>query len=214
VVAIIKGDIIASRKLVNQAKWIDPLKRLFANWGETPQLWEIIWGDSFQVEITNPQLALARALQIKALIRKIQPNQVAKKNSDIDVRMAIGIGAKTYTSSRISESNGPAFIYASEKFELLKKENTNLAIKSDWSEFDDEINLYLKLAGSFADGWSISSAELVDYVLTHPEATQQEIGEVLGIKQNSVSGRWSRARIDEILEIKKVYQTKLKNVLK
>ncbi len=72
-----------------------------------------------------------------------------KKISTIDVRMAIGIGEKTYSGKRVSESNGPAFIYSGEKFETLKKQNINLAIQSPWKDFDKEINLYLKLASTF-----------------------------------------------------------------
>jgi hypothetical protein len=34
-VAVITGDIIASRNLVNQENWLQPLKSLFAIWGES-----------------------------------------------------------------------------------------------------------------------------------------------------------------------------------
>ena len=212
-IAIIKGDIIASRKLVDQKKWLQPLKTLFSNWGNMPEQWEIVWGDSFQVEINNPEKALQKALEIKSLIKKIEPKEPRKKISTIDVRMSIGIGEKTFTSNRISESNGPAFINAGEKFEKLKKEKTNLAIQSPWLTFDEEINLYLKLAGTFMDNWSVTSAELIGIVLENPNITQKEIGKILGIKQNSVSGRWNRAKPDEIMEIEKVYRQKLKSFI-
>lgn len=204
-IAVIKGDIIASRKLDDPEKWLNPLKELLNKWGKVPQQWELVWGDFFQLEIIHPEEALYKALTIKALIKKI---------STIDVRMSIGIGEKTFTGTRISESNGPAFINAGEKFEKLKKEKTNMALQSPWPEFDKEMNLYLRLAGSFMDNWSVPSAELIEIVLDHPFATQEEIGSLLGIKQNSVSGRWNRAKTDEILEIEKTYRTKLKRLMK
>ena len=203
-VAIIKGDIIASRTINNQEKWLLPLKTLLTKWGKTPQDWEIVWGDFFQVEISSPEEALLRALEIKAVL---------KKTGSIDARMSIGIGEKTYIGSRISESNGPAFVNAGEEFEKLKKEKITLALKSPWLELDQEINLYLKLAGTIMDNWSASSAELMDIVLKKREATQKEIGEVLGIKQNSVSGRWSRAKVDEIMEVEQAYRRKVKQLL-
>lgn len=212
-IAVIKGDIIASRNLVNQEKWLTPIKMLFNTWGNSPKQWELVWGDSFQLEISNPEKALQNALEIKALIKKVEPANANKKSSTIDVRMAIGIGAKTYSSDRISESNGPAFINSGEKFDKLKKERTNLAIKSAWTTFDDEINLYLKLAGIFLDNWSVSSAELAEIVLGNPQITQEEIGERLGIKQNSVSGRWNRAHMDEILQIENVFRQKIKKLM-
>lgn len=203
-IAIIKGDIIASRQLENQETWLIPLKKLLTSWGQTPQQWELAWGDFFQLEIEQPEEALKKAIAIKALIKKI---------GIIDVRLAIGIGEKTFAAERISESNGPAFIYAGEKFDLLDKENSNWGIQSPWSDFDEEINLYLRLAGILMDKWTVSSAEVMDIVLHHPESTQEEIGKRLGIKQNSVSGRWKRANIDEILAVEKMFRKKLKTQL-
>ena len=202
-IAVIKGDIIASRKQTDQGKWLLPLKKLLATWGSTPEQWELVWGDFFQIEIANPEEALHKALVIKALI---------KKTSTTDVRMAIGIGEKTYSGARISESNGPAFIRAGEKFNSLKKENVTIGIKSGWNDFDEEINLHLKLATTFMDKWSVSSAELIEIVLTNENITQEAIGRQLGIKQNSVSGRWNRANTEEILAVEKMFRKKIKKL--
>lgn len=212
-VAVIKGDIIASRKLTDQEKWLSPLKNLLAEWGNTPKNWELVWGDFFQIEISDPEDVLKKVFEIKALIKKIEPIDDRKKISTIDVRMAIGIGEKTYTGERISESNGPAFIHAGDKFDLLKKENVNIGLKSPWQNFDEEINLYLKLAGTFMDKWSVSSAELIEIVLKNPHTTQEEIGKILGIKQSGVSGRWNRANAEEILAVEKMFRKKIKNLL-
>ncbi len=212
-VAIIKGDIIASRKLVNQAKWLLPLKSLLATWGENPKNWLIHSGDFFQIEIKNPGEALRKAFEIKALIKKVEPLKENKKISTIDVRMAIGVGEKNYAAESIAESNGSAFIYSSEKFELLKKENSTMGIKSPWKSFDDEMNLYLKLAGIFMDKWTVSSAELVQIIFNNPGITQEEIGKKLGIKQNSVSGRWNRANVNEVLELEAIYRNKIRSLL-
>ncbi|MFN3997656.1 hypothetical protein [Algoriphagus sp.] len=212
-IAVIKGDIIHSRKLRNPEPWLKPLQELFSQWGETPKNWELVWGDFFQLEIKNPEEALHRAIQIKILIKKIQSEENQKNSSPIDVRISIGIGEKNYTGVKISESNGPAFINAGEKFDRLKKEKINLAIQSPWKELDEEINLYLKLAGIVMDSWSISSAELMEVVWNHPNITQEEIGEKLGIKQNSVSGRWNRTHVVDLMEIEKVYRKRIKKLI-
>ena len=212
-VAVIKGDIIASRKLTDQEKWLSPLKKLLASWGDTPKEWELVWGDFFQLEVPNPQEALKIAFQIKALIKKIEPANTRKKAGPIDVRMAIGIGEKTFSGSKVSESNGPAFINAGNKFDTLKKENVTIGLKSPWNDFDDEVNLYLKLISTSMDKWTVSSAELVELVLKNPHITQEEIGKKLGIKQNSVSGRWSRAKAEDMLAVEKMYRSKIKRLL-
>lgn len=212
-IAVIKGDIIASRKLTDQEKWLSPLKNLLATWGKTPEQWELVWGDFFQIEIDQPEEALHKALAIKTLIKKTEPLNERKKISTIDVRISIGIGEKNYSGVKISESNGSAFIHAGERFDALKKEKITMGIKSFWTDFDEEINLYLKLAGTFMDKWTISSAELVDTVLQNSTYTQEEIGKLLNIKQSGVSGRWNRANVEEILEVEKMYRKKIKQLL-
>ena len=209
-IAVITGDIVASRKLVNPETWLLPLKNLFSSWGESPKDWKFERGDFFQVEVTNSENALKKALEIKSLIKKIAALDERKKINAIDVRLAIGIGEKTYAGESISESNGSAFIHSGNKFDLLKKENITLGIKSPWKGFDEEMNLYLKLAGTFMDKWSVSSAELIHIILNNQHITQEEIGKHLGIKQNSVSGRWNRANVNELLEVNKMFQKKLK----
>ena len=210
-IAVIKGDIVSSRKIENSEKWLLPLKGLFNEWGKSPGQWEVVWGDSFQLEVDRPEEALKKALRVKALIKKIVSDETNK--SLIDVRMAIGIGGKSYTGERITESNGEAFIYAGEKFEELEKEKFNLLVKSRWPDFDGEMNLFIRLASVFMDKWSVASAELVEVALKHPDYTQNEIGRRLGIKQNSVSGRWRRANIDEILSMEQMYRRKLERLL-
>lgn len=211
-VAVITGDIIASRKLVHQEKWLNPLKNLFSSWGDSPKDWKLERGDFFQLEITKSEEALLKALEIKALIKKVTPLDERKKISTIDVRMAIGIGEKTYAGESISESNGSAFIHSGEKFDLLKKENRTLGLKSRWKDFDEDMNLYIKLACTFIDKWSVSSAELVQIVLKNPDITQEEIGQQLGIQQSGVSRRWNRAHMNEILELEKMYRNKIRSL--
>jgi hypothetical protein len=154
--------------------------------------------------------ALRATLMIKALVKSIEPGNKGKRSSPVNVRMAIGIGGKDYNAKRISESNGPAFVFAGEKFEKLKNKKITLAVKTEWEDFDKDINLYLKLASVFMDKWSVSSGELIKTVLENPGKTQKEIGQLLGIEQNSVSGRWHRANADEIIEIEQVFREKLK----
>src|SRR5690625_6696370 len=85
-IAVITGDIISSRKLSNQDKWILPLKELFNTWGERPRDWELERGDYFQVEIKKPEEALIRAFQIKALIKKVKPERSEEHTSELQSR--------------------------------------------------------------------------------------------------------------------------------
>ncbi len=212
-IAVIKGDIIHSRATKDPEKWLQPLKHVLKHWGKTTKRWDMAWGDAFQLELTDPLDALKAAFDIKATLRNISPAKKNRQNSPVDVRMAIGIGEKKYAGRSVSESNGPAYIFSGEKFETLKKEKITLAVHSSFVHFNEEMNLFLKLGMLFMDRWTISSAELVKIVLEQPGITQEAAGKILGIRQNSVSKRWSRANIDEMQDIERMYRKKLKLLL-
>ena len=211
-VAVITGDIIGSRMLGDQNQWIAPFKKLLASWEISAEAWKVDRGDFFQIEIAKPEGAFYKLLEIKVLIKKIKPVSPNKKASTIDVRMAVGIGEKKYSGSAISESNGPAFINSGEKFDTLRRSNLTAGIKTPWPDFDEEMNLLLNLGGLIMDNWTVSSAELVAVVLQNPHSTQEEIGQILGIKQNSVSGRFNRAHVSQILEIERMFRKKIKQL--
>lgn len=194
-----------SQALHDQGKWLGPLKLLFSRLGSTPKNWEIFRGDSFQLEIYEIENSFAVAVSIKAVVKAIR---------GIDVRLAIGIGEKYFDAPKITESNGPAFVFSGEKFESLKKEKINLAVKSPWETFDKEMNLYIKLALIAMDNWTPKSAELVQIMLQNPEINQQEIAARLKISQSSVSQRQQRVYWSEIMEIDKRYREKLQKLIK
>lgn len=213
-IAILKGDIVASRQLQDPARWLEPLKEQLAQWGRHPTQWEIIWGDTFQLEIDSPEEALSRALSIKALIKTIASQQTEHIRSPLDVRIAIGLGTKDYAGERIMESNGSAFVRSGELFDTLTETDVHLAMRSPWPDFDEEMNLCFRLAGLFMDRWTLSSAEIVRLVLQAPKATQTALGEKLGIQQNSVSGRWQRANLSEVQELEQLFRKRVKEKCK
>lgn len=201
--SVITGDIIHSQS-VDPKQWLSILKRELNDIGKTPLNWEIYRGDSFQVEVTRPEEALERAIRIKASVKCIK---------EIDVRMAIGIGDKSYLSNSILESNGTAFIYSGEQFEQLTKMKQNLAIATPSPEFNDEMNLFIRLSLIAMNSWSAHSAEMVLLALSHPGKSQKELGEIIGIKQNAVSNRLKRAYFDEITSLMEMYRIKLNKML-
>jgi hypothetical protein len=202
-ISVITADIVKSRS-VRATVWLPALKLILKKLGPRPKNWEVFRGDSFQLAINDPSQALITTIKIKAAMKSI---------GKVDIRMAIGIGDRTYTAAKITESNGSAFIYSGEKFELLKKEKQTLAIKSQWTEFDKEMNLYLKLGLIAMDGWTVNSAEVVKLALEYPNKSQEEIGRHIGIKQNAVSNRLKRAYYAELMEMNEMYKTKLEALL-
>lgn len=199
-IGVITADIERSRK-VETDKWLPILKEFLQTIGSHPKDWEIYRGDSFQLEIPDPLKTLHHAILIKATMRQIKP---------LDVRISIGIGEKGHQGERITESNGTAFIRSGEQFEKLKEEKAKLAIKTPWKSFDQEMNILFNLSSIAMDNWTMGSAQIVKTMLTNEELPQQEIGKILNIKQNAVSGRIKRAHYNEIIAFEELFQQKLK----
>ncbi len=203
-IGVITGDIINSRAVRNPEKWLVPLKEVFGYYGTSPADWDIFRGDSFQLLVKDAADTFRAAIMIKAVIRCIR---------ELDVRLAIGIGELSYQAPRIAESNGEAFVYSGELFENLKKAKQTIAIKSKWHEFDEEINLYFKLALIAMDNWTRRSGEIVGIILKNENMSQQELGGILGISQASVSERIKRSHINEIIDIEKMFRKKIARLI-
>lgn len=200
-IAVITGDLIDSREYGDPGPWLAALKEILASAGEQPRFWDIYRGDSFQVEMADPAGAFMMVMRIKAGLRL---------HKAPDTRLAIGIGDKQYAADRITESNGTAFVHSGELLEALKEQKETLGIRSPWPDWDEEINVGLKLSQVIMDQWKSKTARLVSEVLRHPGKSQQDIAEMLGIQQAGVSQGLKRAHLDELLAWERLFNKKLK----
>ncbi len=200
-IVILTADIINSRKLSSK-KWMNDFKQLLNSFGKSPNDWEIYRGDEFQLEIKNPEDAFWIAFQLKAFFKSI----------NLDVRMSLGFGDKTYKTKKITESNGSAFIRSGELFETLKKQKINLAVNSGNVDFDEEFNLIVQLSMSFMDSWLQQSAEFVLVAIQNPTLSQEEIGSMLGINQAAVSRRQKRSQYELMLQVERYFRKKVKSL--
>ncbi|WP_405566690.1 transcriptional regulator [Polaribacter sp. Asnod6-C07] len=193
--SILTGDIINSRNVATQL-WLPILKNAFNTVGTSPKTWEIYRGDSFQIEINSIEEALLFAIKLKTTLKKVK---------NLDVRIAIGIGAKSEAFKNITEGNGEAFINSGFAFDnILKKQN--LAFKTPWSDFDNILNTSLSLALLTMDNWTINSATFVEMYLNKPTVTQKIIAKELNISESSASERRKRAGLDEIMQLEQLYR--------
>lgn len=199
-ISVITGDIINSRSATSM-EWLGALKKVLKLVGETPKCWETYRGDSFQAEVTDPKQALYRAIQIKAAIKQFK---------GLDVRMCIGIGDKNYQASKITESNGSAFVFSGQGLDEFKKSKQHLGVVSPMGKaFDYEINLMIRLMLIAMDNWTPAVAEYVSIRL-RGERLQEQIAQRLGISQASVSSRHKRSYLNEILEVETFYRERIK----
>ncbi|HEX9827523.1 MAG TPA: transcriptional regulator [Flavobacteriaceae bacterium] len=198
--SVITGDIIHSTKYKDPNIWLTPLKSALVTILPDTKYWEIFRGDSFQIEVRDIFNSFEKAVYIKACIKCIK---------GLDVRLAIGIGEKSFEGTNVTESNGEAFLFSGEIMESLKREKINLKIKTSNDILNQELNLYFKLALIIMDNWSVNSAEVVKLSLEKPNTLQKELAQMVGTNQEAISKRLKRANLDAILELDKMYREKL-----
>lgn len=201
-IAVITGDIVNSRALPEE--WIATLKDALAHLFSKKSKWEIFRGDSFQVEL-NAEDALLNAIYIKACIKTLKK---------ADVRIGIGIGKKKVDSAKVSEANGEAFINSGFAFDNLKTNKVNLSFQTPWPAFDDDMNLFIKLALIAMDSWGPISAEMVKYAIENQDTKQDKIAKLSGRSQSSVSEALKRAHFAELMELENKYRTQVLNLIK
>jgi hypothetical protein len=197
--AVLTADIINSRE-VSPEIWLPILKKVLNTIGEEYSTWEVYRGDSIQL-ITTPIKALDAAILLKSTVKQI-PN--------LDIRMAIGIGAITYRSEKVSASNGLAFIHSGEAFDTLGK-NT-LAIKTPWKDFDEVISIMLDLASLTMNDWKPAMAEIFMKQWENPEAKQIDIAKELNKKQSNVSYSLKKSGYEEILHAITYYRREIEKL--
>ncbi len=127
--------------------------------------------------------------------------------------MGIGIGEVKTKRKKLSESSGDVFVNSGAAFDSLKQAKVNLAIKTENPDFDEEINVLIKLSLIAMDSWGVVAAEMVKLALENENVVQSELAIISKRTQSSVSEALKRARYSEIMEMDKLYRKKLNQIL-
>ncbi|MEX1192050.1 MAG: SatD family protein [Brumimicrobium sp.] len=195
-IAVITGDVINSRKGKVES-WIDALKEVLNQYGSEPENWEIYRGDSFQLSL-DAEKALLAAIHIKSTVKQTKAH---------DVRIAIGLGDEKYTASKITESNGSAYINSGECFEDMKKQT--LAIKSNNKMLDQSLNIMLSLSLLTTNNWSITVSKVIKTAIENPEKNQKSLAKILDKSQSSISEALKRGGFEEVMNMNEYYKNNI-----
>ncbi|HMU07030.1 MAG TPA: SatD family protein [Kaistella sp.] len=196
--AIITGDIINSQE-TDSENWLPKLKELLGKWGKTPTDWEVYRGDEFQLKCSIDAV-FWKALSIKSLIKQFE---------NLDVRIAIGIGEEQYSSEKITESNGTAYVNSGRLLNEIKNEGKTFAIKTPNEGINADFNILFKWSSLDFDSWTVAVSEIVHLLMMDKNLTQDDLAKKLNISQSSVSQRIKRANFDLILETDYYFRKKI-----
>ena len=191
--AVLTGDIINSTQELSEM-WLPELKAVLNQYGQEPEAWEIYRGDSFQL-LVKMEDALEAAIAVKLSMMQF---------GALNARVAIGLGDVSYQSTKVTESNGEAFIRSGKTFDIMKKRT--LAISLDKPLIDELLNGLIDFGAYLIDGWSVSTVKVIRLALANPNKTQVELAKMLKVSQANVSETFSRAAYDKILQMMQLYR--------
>ena len=197
-IAIITGDIINSQNTDTEL-WLPKLKNILGKWSETPANWEVYRGDEFQLKC-NVNDVFNKSLVLKSLIKTFE---------NLDVRLAIGIGNEVFSSEKITESNGSAYVNSGRLLTEIKAEGRTLAIKTDNEKINRDLNILFKWSSIDFNNWTVATAQIIHELLINTELTQDALAKELNITQSSVSQRVKRGNYDLILETDLFFRKKI-----
>lgn len=200
-IAIITGDIINAQNSESNI-WLDKLKNLLQNWGDSPKTWEIYRGNQFQFKCEIDD-AFKTFLAIKSLI---------KSQENMNVRMAIGIGEEQFYSEKITESNGTAYVNSGKLLDEITTAGKTLAIKTPNDNVNRDLNAVFKWCSIDFDNWTPAVAEIIHEFIMNEEITQEDLAKKFNISQSSVSQRLKRANLDLIIETNQFFQKKISEI--
>ncbi len=186
-IAVITGDIINSQH-TNTELWIQKLKALFGSWAQTPSEWEIYRGDEFQYKCAIDEV-FTKIILIKSLIKTFE---------NLDVRLAIGIGTEVFSSEKITESNGSAYVHSGRLLNEIKLNGRTLAIKTPDENINTDLNILFQWTSLDFDNWTAVSAEIIHIFAQDSTLSQEQVANQLNISQSSVSQRLKRVNYDLI----------------
>ncbi|MGJ8685551.1 MAG: MarR family transcriptional regulator [Nonlabens sp.] len=197
---ILAGDIIGSQKNKPDdfLSVIEPILKEHCKDG----MYQIYRGDSFQGWIKTPELGLSICLKIKAAL---------KSKGSLDVRIAIGMGEVNLIDNNIALSTGSALTRSGELLDSLKEVDQNLMVQSN-HHLDYYMNTALKMALLYMDQWTQNGAAVIHQTIKNPDATQTQLGEILGIKQATASRRLERAYWNETQDIIELFKQYYKDI--
>ncbi|KYG72821.1 hypothetical protein [Roseivirga echinicomitans] len=210
--AVITGDIVGSTLITAD------FKKVLHQIGDDIQqhqdehfILDIYRGDSFQSISRQANKALLVLLIIKAGLKRYS-NKKGSKEVQWDARMSLGIGVlEDYPNgNNLSESSGEPFTISGRAFDKMKEKGTLIQIKTNDESINAELEAVVPLIEVITDRWTTAQADAVYRSLLLTEATQEEIGKILGKSQRVISKRLNLSKIDAIKPYLKRFEKQLK----
>lgn len=194
--SVLTADIIDSSKLTKkelklvQKSLKGEFELLRERFKKEVAFFEMYRGDSFQGVVLHPTEALKIAFWLKSGIKKfnLKNNNPSKaQKSNVDFRLALGLGEIDSIPKNLKEGNGEAFLFSGRTLDGMKSKQQKTSLKSADEDINHEFEVHFKFFDLLTEKWSLASAEVVYYLLQ--DLKEVEIAKKIGISQSAVNSR-------------------------
>lgn len=192
--AVLTGDIVKSRHIDSKDKLMNALTEALDTVKKEHHVeYDLYRGDSFQVVVPSASTAALIAIIIRSKLISCS----LKKQQRWDARISIGLGTISYHGSKITDSDGPAFLLSGQGLDQINKKNRRLIIKTPWTTTDKMVSLNTRFVDDIISRWSKYSAETAYYSLLYNES-QSVLAARLKKSQPTINHRIATAKLDLI----------------
>lgn len=175
-VAVLTGDIVKSTKLSlpEREALFGALKAgasLISELQGEDVRFERFSGDSWQMLLVRPALALRACLLLRAYIRR--------ESKSFETRISVGVGSiEPLSAEGLGASDGVAFQASGRELKKMLPKQYFTANSPDKAVFI--------LADGISQRWTVAQARVLALSLVFPRPTQETMAEYLGISRQSV----------------------------
>jgi hypothetical protein len=149
---------------------------------------EVFRGDSFQLMVERPEMAMQVAVMFRAGLKSRTPKDAKQL---WDARLAVGIGDVDYLSDRVTVSDGEAFRLSGREFDELGRRT--LSVMTRWEDVNKELYVLTLFVDDIISNWTVSQS-LAVYMSIVDGMTQKDIADRLGQSAQNISKLSTAAR--------------------
>ncbi len=207
--AVLTGDLVKSTKL--SAEELERVRDVAVGAARTVRAWkpglidhdlEFFRGDSWQLLLVAPALALRTAVFLRAVLRSAV---------NVDTRIAIGLGrVDAIDASRISLSTGEAFTLSGRALDQLPaSRRMTISLPARVPVLGRWMPVVAELCDGLIADWQRRQAEIVSIALSPDGPSQAEIAQRLKhpLTQQAVAKSLHGAHLQHVLAAISVFET-------
>ena len=206
IISVLTGDIVNSSKIPDAGVSLMKSLNKFLNQQKKnyPDIrFEIYRGDAFQIVLFQPELSIKLATLIRTFVISSSPTPTQR----YDVRISIGLGTADKLDSKVTLSNGKAFIFSGHGLDKIKIKE-RLVFKSGDEQLNSDMFISTTALSVIISQWTLKRAKIALAMMLGE--TRNDICKKFKILATTLSTSLSGSNYSEMQKIIKWSEDRIK----